>query len=247
MLKNGLALFAAAMLGIAAPATAATFGMTGDTALDGPYGLSKTFTAGGIHLRASAWHAVADPGGYTYTITTGYLGDYSHGLGVTAANDSNGNNNLHTIDNKQGIDFVLLQFDRMVHLTKADLTPFQIGSSTDNDAWLSTGMTALPWTSKIDLDTNNALAMALINNGVSIKSGAGTPVTRSFASYGQSGNVWIIGADFKNLDGFDGFKLMNLVALAAVPEPSTWALLLGGFGLTGLAIRRRARGKVLTA
>ncbi len=31
------------------------------------------------------------------------------------------------------------------------------------------------------------------------------------------------------------------IAAAAVPEPSTWALLLGGFGLMGAALRRRAR------
>jgi hypothetical protein len=32
----------------------------------------------------------------------------------------------------------------------------------------------------------------------------------------------------------------NLTYVAAVPEPTTWALMLVGFGLTGAAMRRRA-------
>jgi hypothetical protein len=33
----------------------------------------------------------------------------------------------------------------------------------------------------------------------------------------------------------------------AVPEPSTWAMMLGGFGLLGFAARRRSSGKVVAA
>jgi hypothetical protein len=34
---------------------------------------------------------------------------------------------------------------------------------------------------------------------------------------------------------------------AAVPEPATWAMMLGGFGLAGAETRRRQRGKVTYA
>lgn len=236
---------AAAVALSAAPASAVTFVTTGNSSTNGSYGNSATFTSttGGFKLRASAWHAVLDPNGYTYTITNAYLGRYSSGLGATAVNDSNGASNLHTVDNKQGIDFILLQFDRTVTVTGAKLTPFQIGSSTDNDAWVGAGKTALPWTSTINLASpaNSLLGLSLINGGASIKSSSGTPSTRSFASYstGRTGNVWIIGADFKNLDGFDGFKINNIVAVAAVPEPATWGMMIAGFGLAGAALRRR--------
>ena len=35
--------------------------------------------------------------------------------------------------------------------------------------------------------------------------------------------------------------------VAAVPEPATWAMMIGGFGLIGLAMRRRSRSRVSVA
>ncbi|MFD1612887.1 PEPxxWA-CTERM sorting domain-containing protein [Sphingomonas tabacisoli] len=230
----------------ATPAAAVNFVTTGSTSTNGTYGNAATFASqtGGFNVRASAWHAVKDANGFTYTITNGYLGKYSSGLGDTAAGDGDGSsNNLHTVDNSGGYDFILLQFDRIVTLTGADLTAFAVSSSTDNDAWVGAGKTALAWTSTIDLAAagNGLLAASLINGGGSVKSASGTPATRSFASYStnRSGNVWIIGADFKNLDGIDGFKINNIVAVAAVPEPASWAMMIGGFALAGAAVRRR--------
>lgn len=68
----------------------------------------------------------------------------------------------------------------------------------------------------------------------------------------------VVAFDFLELAGFNGLQTAagytfqsNLLAntpvyqinfsAAAVPEPSTWAMLIGGFGLTGAAMRRRAR------
>jgi hypothetical protein len=39
----------------------------------------------------------------------------------------------------------------------------------------------------------------------------------------------------------------NPVALAAVPEPATWALMLAGFGLVGAAMRRRHAARVVVS
>lgn len=39
----------------------------------------------------------------------------------------------------------------------------------------------------------------------------------------------------------DSFEFDNIAALSAVPEPTSWALMITGFGLAGLALRRRVR------
>ncbi|MFM9828592.1 MAG: FxDxF family PEP-CTERM protein [Sphingomonas sp.] len=39
----------------------------------------------------------------------------------------------------------------------------------------------------------------------------------------------------------------GLLTLSGVPEPTTWALMIAGFGMTGAAMRRRARKSVLAA
>lgn len=38
-----------------------------------------------------------------------------------------------------------------------------------------------------------------------------------------------------------------LVTITAVPEPASWAMMIGGFGLVGLATRRRTRARSMTA
>jgi hypothetical protein len=47
---------------------------------------------------------------------------------------------------------------------------------------------------------------------------------------------------FTGLSGGDNTSYIDAVSIgAAVPEPATWAMMLGGFGLVGAASRRRAR------
>lgn len=49
-----------------------------------------------------------------------------------------------------------------------------------------------------------------------------------------------------NNDSADGYRLRS-VSVAAVPEPTTWALMIGGFGLAGAALRRRRRSALALA
>ena len=47
--------------------------------------------------------------------------------------------------------------------------------------------------------------------------------------------------------GAPPFLLLDGVNLTAVPEPTTWAMMLGGFGLIGFLARRRQRGSAALA
>ncbi len=47
-------------------------------------------------------------------------------------------------------------------------------------------------------------------------------------------------------EGLPPFSLLDGVSAAAVPEPATWAMMVGGFGLVGFAARRR-RGNSVAA
>lgn len=49
-----------------------------------------------------------------------------------------------------------------------------------------------------------------------------------------------------NNDSADGYRLGS-ISVAAVPEPGTWALMIGGFGLAGASLRRRRAVAAATA
>jgi hypothetical protein len=48
-------------------------------------------------------------------------------------------------------------------------------------------------------------------------------------------------------DGSYGYAAVQALEVAAVPEPAAWAMMVGGFGFVGMALRRRGRGRALAA
>jgi len=234
----------AAMTIAAVPASAATmvFDLTGNTSTSGTAGNSRIFSATDgtttIQVRATAWSATPLKSG-GYSISKAYLGDYSYGLGVTAAGDGNGSNNEHTIDNKGSIDFVVLQFSQVVQVGNAALTPFSISGSIDNDSTIGIGSTSAAWNSAV-----NFTDLSLFGNFYDLY-GNGRTSTIDINPNGFQGNLLLVGASFDNDRNYDGFKLGSLtvstVPPPAVPEPATWAMMIGGMALVGTAMRRRRR------
>jgi hypothetical protein len=92
------------------------------------------------------------------------------------------------------------------------------------------------------LDTYNTLLVDLVGGGVYTVDGA------SVVALGNSGEpsglAQIIGdagekfASVTFLSTRDSFEVDDL-AVSSVPEPGVWAMMLGGFALIGLALRRR--------
>lgn len=140
---------------------------------------------------------------------------------------------------------------------------FTVSSSLD-DLW-SAG--ALPRWSDANGLTGDRFATGTDESGEA----AGTKIGQDFGLWGQNGLdaaygslVGEIGGEFRllgasfagtawktgtlNLYYWDSNNFDNEGAIAfnitAVPEPATWAMLIGGFGLVGASMRRRSRIKV---
>ncbi|HEV2044253.1 MAG TPA: PEPxxWA-CTERM sorting domain-containing protein [Sphingomicrobium sp.] len=232
---------AAACIAVATPASAqTTINLTGSSATDGTDGNIRSFTSGGITVQASAWSYDGA------TLETAWLGAYSSGLGVTNNNEGNGSSSsTHTIDNLGQRDFVLLVFNQLVNVSSANLNPFNISSTADdNDALVSFATLAGAFTSP----TPTAVSLAspvwasLMGVDYNVAGNMSSPYLTSLASAGSYGNVWLIGGASPNLDANDdGFKLRAITVTTAVPEPATWAMMLVGFGLAGASLRRRNR------
>lgn len=243
------------------------FTMTGNSSTNGTHANSRTFSATDgettVNVRVTAWSLTAtNSSGMVYD---SYLGIYSHGLGVTSG-DENGSNNTHVVDNQNRFDFLIFQFDQEVSLNSVTTSPFSVGGSTDSDITIGYGNTDVAWNTQPDL--NNGTYADLTNffdGGFTNIAGGSSASTRLVNLDGDTGNVWYVGAAFNGLDQnssssslfdqlfgkkkkggstvvpVDGFKVSGLTisTISAVPEPSTWAMMIFGFGMVGGAMRSR--------
>ena len=104
-----------------------TFVFTGNTATSGTAGNIRTFTVGGVSVKASAFSRVNGANG---AWSTAFLGLYGPGLGVTDGSEGNGSSNRHKVDNIGGRNnYVLFEFSTPVIVNRAFLDNMQTGKS----------------------------------------------------------------------------------------------------------------------
>jgi len=258
MTKSILAGLLLAAASFSAPAMAAETVLFNFNSSSGGIYSSTTVNGEQVKARVSAWQFTPDNrgdhtiNGSNYDLNSASLGRWDQGFGVTGRND--GGSNEHTIDNYKGFDFIVLQFDQEVSLDRATLSAFSVNGSKDNDAVIGYGLTDLSWLSTPGLNTDEDLFGNLFSGFYDID-GTGSSSYTNINPDGFTGNIWLIGAkweDFSNSNSrggnrnkdYDGFKFDNLKVttidpVPGVPEPSTWAMMLAGFGLVGYGLRRR--------
>lgn len=83
--------------------------------------------------------------------------------------------------------------------------------------------------------TGNATASYTVDSTGATRASMGwTSHTYNFVATGTSTTL-----NFASLDNSPYGPALDSVSIAAVPEPAAWGMLIGGFGLAGLALRRR--------
>ena len=207
-----------------------------------------------VKVRVTAWSTSGVMN--SSNVTKGGVHVYSNGLGVTSSGEGS-SSPQHAVDNAGNKDFLIFQFDQPVELESAKFTTYNAGSTrTDGDATIAYGSTTGNWmVDPLAANSNYGQLAALFGNSFAasnVNSTSGqTATTRLLNAGNNSGNLWLIGSSFNNPNEncrrdrstvcFDGFKLSQLSVQSAVPEPSTWMMMLIGFGFVGFSMRRRSR------
>lgn len=198
-------------------------------------GQALTFTSSSVTAKVTAWSIGSDN-----KISQAQLGVWSEGIGV-----KNGSgDNSHTIDNSGRQDFIVIQFDKLVQLANANFKTGWHGFN-DTDATIGYLTSAAPFSTPVSLNGAPISSLSSYNLFASGGMGNSGNNSRNINPDGNLGNVWLIGASFNNPEGskkLDGFKFEKLsFSVAAVPEPSTWMMMILGFGFVGGALRTAKR------
>lgn len=130
---------------------------------------------------------------------------------------------------------------------RADRLDFQYAVGSDSITFSG------PWVDVNALDFSSPITSgplgALNGNAAANRTAISSTINLSIANNTSFVFRW---SDFDATGADDGlaiddFSLTPIFATAAVPEPSTWAMMIGGFGLIGASLRRRNRRALVAA
>ena len=187
--------------GIAPICTTLTFDFSGNSALDGTDGNSRSWTVGGVTATAKAYSRDKTTGVWT----TAWLGSYSGGLGVTDSGEGNGANDTHAVDNTGGRDnYILVQFSQTVEVDKTFLG--YVAGDSDLQVWMGNSATPIASLSNSVL---SGMAFSEVNTTT-----LSTARTVDINATGYSGNIFIIAADTTDTTPEDFFKVQTLTVCA---------------------------------
>ena len=181
-----------------------TFQLTGNSALDGPNGNIRTFTANGISVNASAFSRT-DSG----TWSTAFLGTYSEGLGVTDTGEGDGRNGTHRVDNIGRDNYVLFEFSETVVVDQVFLD--SVVNDSDITVWIGT----------VSDPINNHITLSdAVLSGFSFEINETTSSSARLADVnpGQiTGNVLVVAASTVDETPEDRFKIREVKVQESEP------------------------------
>ena len=194
----------------------------------------------GFNTNATGWTNV---NGYTFLYTPGSV-DSSGALGesgnVSMWGTNNGGLNAFT-NSPTGGNFIAFDSAYKVTPLQQTIVGLVVGQKYDlGFDWGAaqqfgfTGATTDQWQVSLGNETRSTAVINNVSHGFS----GWIHQTFSFTATGASEVLSFLAVGTPN--GVPPFALLDGVTLtAAVPEPSTWALMLGGFAVVGFIARRR--------
>jgi hypothetical protein len=181
------------------PCVPGSFVLTGSSSTSGSAGNIRTFSAGGVSVKASAFSRKDSDG----TWNTAFLGAYSSGLGVTDGSEGNGDNNRHKVDNIDGRDnYVLFEFSQPVIVDRTFLDA--IGADSDISVWIGT---------KVDPFNNHLTLSDALLSSLTTEDNTTTSTSARWADINAgslSGNVLVIAAQASDTTPEDAFKISKV-------------------------------------
>jgi hypothetical protein len=218
------------------PVTFSFTGTQGGSTGTGSYGNTRTFTAGGVTLWATAW-------GYTYgssndRLESAALGRWSTGLGSCNRAEGTGSNcsspDEHQVDNVGADDWVLFVFSAPVDITSVRIDPY---GTYDRDVSYWTGNVGVP----LDLTGVSYGGLAGLGFGPRVDSTAdpsSSPRDVAIPPVGTFVNALLFGAQlYSDQDDFFKITSMTVNTRVSVAEPATLFLLWGGVAVVVVRAR----------
>ena len=125
------------------------------------------------------------------------------------------------------------------------LTPFTV-SATGNYSFLMTGLTPANWDTFLGLYSTSFNSGSPLVNAIVYNDDFPSIGLSGFSSTLTAGTSYIaLATGFANTDAgrysleINGPGTITIGGIPAVPEPTTWAMIIAGFGIVGSALRRR--------
>jgi hypothetical protein len=185
-----------------------TFNFSGSSATDGADGNIRSFTAGSVSVKASAFSRDKASG----TWSAAYLGSYG-GLDVTDGSEGNGANNTHTVDNVGRDNYVLFEFSETVVVDSAFLG--YVVDDSDLTVWIG----SIPNAFTNHQTLSDAVLAGLGFTEVNLTDLASTR-TANLNAGNLAGNVLVIAAWTGDDTPDDRFKIEKVTVRQ--PQPGTY-------------------------